>query len=113
MTQRLKIALQSPDHAVFAGVRGSATLGWIHVMRTFHLESGYGAEIAGLVVAEDSRGQGIGTRLAQEAVAWAGARGFERLRVRSNVTRHGAHAFYLGLGYESEKVQHVFMCALR
>nr|WP_232224846.1 GNAT family N-acetyltransferase [Acidihalobacter ferrooxydans] len=37
-------------------------------MRTFHLESGFAAEIAGLVVNESQRGRGIGAALVAEAI---------------------------------------------
>lgn len=97
MANRLDVALQIPDHAVFSGARDSATLGWVHVMHTLDLKTGHGTEISGLVVAEHRRGQDSGTRLAQET---------RRLGGR-------AHVFYLGLGYHTDKVQHVFVCALR
>lgn len=112
MARRLDVALQSPDHAVYAGMRDRELAGWVHVMRTFHLESGHGAEIAGLVVAERSRRLGLGACLARQAAKCAAAWGFDQLRVRSNTRRTGAHALYRHLGYDTEKVQYVFIHTL-
>ena len=108
MQQRLEVAVNSPEHAVYVCCDDDALHAWIHVMRTFHLESGFGAEIAGLIVSERCRGQGLGSRLVSQAEDWAKSQGFDRLRVRSRAERAGAHAFYLNLGFEQEKLQHVF-----
>jgi GNAT superfamily N-acetyltransferase len=84
---------------------------WIeyNVMRTFHLESGFGAEIAGLTVSEHSQGQGFGKRLAFQAADRARSRGFGRFGVRGPTERAVAHAFYQGLGFQQKRLQHVFI----
>lgn len=113
MRQRLDAALGSPDHEIYVCCIDTELVAWIHIMRTFHLESGYGAEIAGLIVSERCRGHGLGARLVHQAVAWAKAHGFDRIRVRSRTERAGAHAFYKRLGFKQEKLQHVFACPVQ
>ena len=113
MRQSLAAALASIDHAVQVAEVDGAVAGWLHVMRTLHLESGAGAEIAGLVVDARHRGQGIGRALVAWAAEWASAHGVDRLRVRTRMEREGAHAFYFRCGFSSDKVQRVFSVALR
>jgi GNAT superfamily N-acetyltransferase len=66
------------------------------------------AEIAGLVVDETARGGGIGRRLLEAAEQWARSHGCRAIRVRSNVVREGAHAFYVREGFREIKTQKVF-----
>jgi GNAT superfamily N-acetyltransferase len=66
------------------------------------------AEIAGLVVDEPRRGRGIGTRLMAAAEEWARNRGLGALRLRSNVIRDEAHAFYRRQGFASSKTSLLF-----
>lgn len=58
------------------------------------------ARLAALVVAEDSRGRGVGRALAAAAEDIALSAGCSVLEVTSGDHRPGAHAFYRGLGYE-------------
>ena len=83
-------------------------LGWTHVVERLNLEESPFAELAGLIVADGARGLGIGAALLQAAEQWALARGLARLRVRSNVLRERAHAFYRRAGYVERKRQIVF-----
>jgi GNAT superfamily N-acetyltransferase len=112
MHHRLDVAVNSSEHAVYVCCDDTALHAWIHVMRTFHLESGFGAEIAGLIVSEQYRGRRLGSRLVRQAEDWAKSQGFDRLRVRSRTERAEAHAFYRNLGFEQEKQQHVFTRSL-
>lgn len=83
-------------------------VGWIHVTGRASLESEPFAEISGLVVREDARGRGAGRMLVEAAESWARRCGYAASRVRSNVIRSGARAFYEKLGYEIVKTQSVF-----
>lgn len=83
-------------------------LGWIQAMETRSLESEPRAEITGLVVDSRHRGAGAGRLLVQRVEAWARARGFAVIGVRSNVIRERAHTFYERLGYAVVKSQKVF-----
>jgi ribosomal protein S18 acetylase RimI-like enzyme len=109
--RRLAAFEDRDDHAVLvAVVDGSgraAVAGWLHVFLAERLESPGFAEIGGLVVARDDRGQGIGKRLTREARTWAESRGCSKLRVRSREERGAAHRFYESLGFRRTKTQAV------
>ena len=97
------------DHAMLvAELADESVAGWIHVHPVHTIESDSYAEIGGLVVDERCRRQGAGRALVAEAEKWAREQGFGRLRVRSNIVRPEAHAFYPGLGFELMKTQHTY-----
>ncbi|HET9819283.1 MAG TPA: GNAT family N-acetyltransferase [Rhodanobacteraceae bacterium] len=89
-----------------------AVVGWAHAMPERALVCDVRVQLAGLVVAEDARGGGIGTALLHAAEGWARAQGFAALAVRSNVIRSRAHRFYLRAGYVEQKRQAVFTKAM-
>lgn len=95
-------------HRVLVAQARDAVIGWVHVLSDEHLESGEFAEIAGLVVDDASRGTGVGRMLLGAAEAWARGGGFASIRVRSNVIRAEAHAFYEREGFALRKTQKVF-----
>jgi GNAT superfamily N-acetyltransferase len=110
----------------FAGIEGSADaaalvaesgegqiLGWVHVFAARLVESDPYVEVGGLVVAERSRGQGVGRALMAAAEEWAAATGCATIRLRSNVLRDDAHRFYAHIGYERVKTQHTFRKRVR
>ena len=98
-----------PHDAVLVATNGDdEPIGWVHVARVALLQSVATAEIHGLVVASAYRSSGIGTALVAAAEAWARERGAQRIVVRSRSTRERAHRFYERLGYDQEKVSHVF-----
>lgn len=101
---RLAALAEAGDAVRVAEVDGQAA-GWIHAGGRRLLESEPYAEIAGLVVDEAHRGQGIGHRLVEAALDWARERGFAEIRVRSNTVRTEAHRFYEGLGFRRIKTQ--------
>ena len=76
------------------------------------LEEDARAEVWGLVVDEQRRRQRIGEALMQAAEQWARAAGFREVRLRSNVTRTRAHAFYQRIGYSTTKTSHIFCKAV-
>jgi GNAT superfamily N-acetyltransferase len=103
-----RLALRK-DHVVYVAELADGTLaGWIHATTAEMLEVGRRGEIAGLVVDERHRGEGVGKRLAHAAEEWAAAQGHTELTVRSNVTRDGSHPFYRHLGFEHVKTQHQY-----
>jgi ribosomal protein S18 acetylase RimI-like enzyme len=58
------------------------------------------AVVEDLVVDVSCRGQGIGRRLIEDALARAAARGCYKLALSSNLRRDAAHRFYERLGFE-------------
>ena len=103
-----RIALTPTDAALGAFAPDGQLLGWVHVQERALLEAEVFAEVCSLVVDEQVRGRGVGGALMAACEAWALARGLGRMRVRSNVKRTRAHAFYERLGYAVTKSQHVF-----
>jgi len=105
--RRLEVLCSDPEHVIFAA-KDDAILGWIHVTVIRSLESDPFAEIRGLVVTERHRGGGIGSQLVEAAEKWANGKKCGRIRVRTNIVRAEAHAFYRRMGYVSKKTQDVF-----
>ncbi len=105
---RLSQILGDQDQAVFVVETAGTVVGWIHIAVRHLLETGTQAEIAGLVIDESQRGQGAGRLLMRQAEHWAATQQCPAVRVRSNVIRERAHAFYEQLGYRVIKSQKVF-----
>lgn len=104
--ERLTRLRRAEDHRVFVAVAADGRLlGWIHAYVALRIESDPFVEIGGLVVREEARGRGLGSRLVAAAEAWARSRGVPKLRVRSRTGRRRAHAFYRRLGFTDAKEQ--------
>ena len=108
MTSRLAAILRRDDMAAFVADVDGSVAGWLHMFGCERLESEPSAEIGGLVVADGHRGVGIGAQLIAAGERWARDRGYQLVRVRSNVIREDAHRFYERAGYAREKRQAVF-----
>lgn len=106
--QRRIQTLDRNFRAVLVACVNGAVAGWIDVCEVHHLQSGGYAEIGGLVVSETCRSKGIGAQLVASAEEWACERGLDRVIVRSQVSREGAHRFYLREGYQMAKTSVVF-----
>jgi GNAT superfamily N-acetyltransferase len=96
------------DHTLLVADEGGRAVGWIQVSLNRVFEAPASAEIAGLVVDAAERGRRIGAALVAAAEAWAAARGCRALRVRCNVVRERAHAFYRRERFREVKEQKVF-----
>jgi GNAT superfamily N-acetyltransferase len=94
----------------YVAILDEIVVGWIHVFYTIRLESGPFCEIGGLVVSKTVQGKGIGKQLVEKARKWAAERNINKLRVRCNVVRAGAHEFYVKSGFIENKQQKVFEC---
>ena len=108
ITRRLDVLLSSAEHGVLVASDEARLVGWLHVVVTRALEYEPCAEILGLVVDEAKRGLGAGAALVAAAEIWARERGMSEMRVRSRVTREGAHRFYERQGYVEWKRQVAF-----
>jgi len=107
--RRLAQALHGSDAAVFvADSAGDGVVGWVHARALHLLTRDACAEIGGLVVEEGQRGRGIGGRLMAAAEDWARQQGLGTLRLRSNVIRDEAHAFYRARGFTDSKTSLLF-----
>ncbi len=107
--ERLQLIGTRSGHEVIVAADRDVVVGWIHLLCDIHLESGEFVEIVGLVVDEARRGKGVGGALLAAAEEWARLRGFASIRLRTNVVRNEAHAFYERAGYTVRKEQKVFM----
>lgn len=74
------------------------------VMSGLSLSASRRAEIEGVRVAADLRGQGMGTRLIADAEARARAAGCALIQLTSNATRTDALRFYEGLGFTGSHI---------
>jgi GNAT superfamily N-acetyltransferase len=66
------------------------------------------AEVMGLVTHSAYRKRGVGRALMRAAEDWAASRGLRKLRLRTNLVRSDAHAFYKRIGYSAVKEQRVY-----
>jgi GNAT superfamily N-acetyltransferase len=104
-----QVQRMNDEHAILVAVVPRAgVVGWIGVsLREAITDSGR-ADIEGLVVEDEYRGNGIGQLLVRTAEEWARRRGCTSMRLVSNVVRERAHEFYKRLGYHILKTQHAF-----
>ncbi|MBI5629383.1 MAG: GNAT family N-acetyltransferase [Elusimicrobia bacterium] len=105
------IKVQSLDSgAVFIGEIDGRVAGWVevHQRQPLLVDGGSEAEVMGLVVDAGLRRSGLGRKLMDKAERWAQSRGCRFLRVRTNVVRQDAHAFYERLGFAKVKTQTVY-----
>jgi GNAT superfamily N-acetyltransferase len=103
----------NPESVVLVATRTDGqVIGWLHAYLCRLVESDLYAEVGGLVVDQQHRRSGAGRLLMQHAELWARGKDCKALSLRSNITRDGAHAFYMRLGYQIVKTQHAFRKAL-
>ena len=110
---RLPLLLGSDRYLLaVATAADGGLLGLVNAEQRLNIESGTSFELTGLVVASSARRGGVGSALVAAAESWARARGATSMRVRSNVVRPEAHAFYARLGYGLQKTQHCYARSL-
>ncbi|HEU5441557.1 MAG TPA: GNAT family N-acetyltransferase [Ktedonobacterales bacterium] len=109
ITHRFELLLASPHDTLLVAQDGEErVVGWIHLAGRVLLEAEPFAQVAGIVVDERVRGKSVGRALMAAAEAWADERGYDEVRLWSNIVRERAHRFYEGLGYEHVKTSKVF-----
>ena len=108
IAHRLAALRGQANDAVLVAEDEGRVVALMHVLGAQHLVVAPFAEVGGLVVDAAWRGRGVGAALLAAAEAWAAERGFELMRVRSNVIREDAHRFYERHGYTNTKRQIVF-----
>lgn len=97
--------LDASREAAFVAVVDGAPIGFVHVERYDLLFAETMANLLGLAVKGEYRGQGIGARLLREAEHWAASQGIAAMRLNSGAHRSGAHAFYRRSGYVDDGEQ--------
>ncbi len=114
LAHHFELLQEAPENALLVTEEtgDEQVVGWVHVAGRVSLETGPFAQISGIVVDERVRGRGVGRELMAAAEAWAAARGYDVMRLWSNVVRERAHRFYEELGYEHIKTSKVFRKAL-
>jgi GNAT superfamily N-acetyltransferase len=109
IARRFAAMKNSAEHDAFvAELSDGRIAGWVGVFVQRTVESDACVEISGLVVDERCRSRGVGLRLLERAEQWAHEKGCSVVRLRSNVIRGRAHAFYERQGYEHIKTQKAF-----
>jgi GNAT superfamily N-acetyltransferase len=108
IAQRMACLAAHSDQAILVAEETGAVVAWVHIIGAERLVVAPFAEVGGLVVDAAWRGRGLGTALLAAAETWAAERGYELMRIRSNVIREDAHRFYEARGYEGSKRQVVF-----
>ena|ERR1017187_7551340 len=108
ISHRLARIADRRDQLVLVAVLEDKIAGWLQAHGSEVLESGFRAEIVGLIVGESCRRRGVGRRLVQRAEQWAIAIGAEAVVVRSNTKRVESHNFYPALGFCASKTQAVY-----
>ncbi len=108
--RRLELAVASPSRAVLVAERGpEGVVGYLELRQIPSLMLGETeAELLSLVVDEAARRGGVGRALMAAAEDWTRSRGCRLLRLRTNIVRPEAHAFYESLGYARLKTQHIY-----
>lgn len=108
ISNRLTAILSKPDHIVFVAKIENHVVGWIHAFVAYRVESDDFVEIGGLVVDESKQNKGIGSALVDQVHHWSKELNVMRVRVRCNVIREKAHAFYIKNGFSLNKKQMIF-----
>ena len=94
--------------AAFVACVGADVVAWIEIAVVQHLQSEPHTVVGGLVVRDNMRSRGIGSKLLSEAEEWSRNQGIPVVRVRSQIARQDAHRFYLREGYRQVKTSAVF-----
>lgn len=106
INERLRAMLLSENYCAFVAERDNDVVGWLVVEKRLSLESGYKAEITGLVVSQHARRLGIAKQLVDAAIQWAISKKLSRIIVHSNVNRSESHNFYLNQNFVYTKTSH-------
>jgi ribosomal protein S18 acetylase RimI-like enzyme len=105
----LTYLLKSDNHCVLIAVDEFKWIcGWVVIEKRISLETGFKAEITGLIVGKEYRRSGIGQKLILSAVNWAKNMTLTRVVVRSNIQRKESHVFYKNIGFNLKKSAHQY-----
>jgi GNAT superfamily N-acetyltransferase len=109
---RQRLAALPATHIVLVATNREHVVGWLHAFHGLSVLHGDRVEIAGLAVAGDHQGQGVGTVLITQLERWALDRGVPTIRLLSGSERTAAHQFYRHRGYRHLKTEQAFTKSL-
>jgi GNAT superfamily N-acetyltransferase len=96
------------DHVIYVLLKEGQVIGWIHGIYSLRVESEPFVEIGGLIVDKDFRRLGLGKLLVDKIIEWSLFRNCHLVRVRCNIIRKEANAFYGSVGFKEIKQQRVY-----
>ena len=96
------------DHVMYVMLKDDQVIGWIHGIYSLRIESDPFIEIGGLIVDKNFRRRGLGKLLVDKIIEWSLTRKCHTVRVRCNITRKEANAFYGMIGFKEIKQQKVY-----
>ena len=104
---RLRL-LEDPERTLLVADVKGCLAGFIdvHVQRV--VEADPYAEVGGLVVKAECRGEGLGAALLAADAEWSRGRGLAVMWIRANLAREGVHDFYPAVGCRRVKDQRVY-----
>jgi ribosomal protein S18 acetylase RimI-like enzyme len=103
----LTYLLNSENHCVLVAVsKYKKVCGWVVIEKRISLETGFKAEITGLIVGKEYRRLGVGQKLVSAAVNWSKNLNLTKVVVRSNIQREESHIFYKNVGFSFKKSAH-------
>ena len=108
LAERLTRLSEWPDQQAFVMLWHGRIVGLSQVQGVRLLASAGYAEVQALVVSKDHRGHGLGAALLRHTMAWAFARGYPRVRLRSGIHREEAHRFYRAQGFSQARASYAF-----
>ena len=108
MLRCLQDIRKNRDHVIYVLMNDDHMIGWIHGIYSLRVESDPFVEIGGLIVDKHYRRQGLGKILIDKIVEWSLSRNCPVLRVRCNIIRKEANAFYGSMGFSEIKQQKVY-----
>lgn len=103
----IQAILEDKKQWAYVAIKNNNIIGFIHAFYALRLTTQPFIEIAGLIVSEKERSQGVGQKL----VEYIEENLVEnmKVRIRCNSNRVDAHRFYNNLGYTQQKEQKVFV----
>lgn len=112
LTENLHRIETATNAEVFVAETDGRVVGRIFVREHLSLGTNPFAEVHDLVVDEDYRRMGIGKQLIKKAKEWSCEKRLNVLRLRTNIKREEANAFYVQAGFKLDKVQNVYVTDL-
>lgn len=108
MERRLETLAGEAGELLLVAEAGERVLGFVHGQLRRGLLGPRRVEIVALVVDAEARRRGAGRRLVEAVAQWAVELGLGAVRVRTDVRREDAAAFYRALGFVESKRQRVY-----